>query len=154
MGSVYYDGWRKLVWTNPEYTESVQNRVLERIALYPRSYPYIAFDSYVVYKPEIENGGDFVIYFKDVEVEYDRAIIREELDIDDEAAWGILQAERLRKRVMDLRNIGEKIYLMKQEERRQQSATEQNAPKTSTTTTTTSTTNTTTSTTNTTSTNK
>ncbi len=136
MGSVFYDGWRKLVWTNPDYTESIQDRVLQRIALYPRSYPYVAFDSYVVYKPEIENGGDFVIYFKDVEVEYDRAIIREELDIDDEAAWGILAAERLKKRVIDLRNIGEKIYLMRQEEKRQQLAGQQNAPKTTTTTTT------------------
>jgi hypothetical protein len=134
MGSVFYDGWRKLVWTNPEYTENVQDRVIQRIALYPRSYPYIAFDSYVVYKPEVEHGGDFVIYFKDVDIEYDRAIIREELDIDDEAAWGILAAERLQKRVEDLRTIGEKIYLYKQEMRRQQSATEQNAPKTGTTT--------------------
>ncbi len=130
MGSVFYDGWRKLVWTNPEYTESVQNRVLQRIALYPRSYPYIAFDSFVVYKPEQELGGDFIIYFKDVDIEYDRAIIREELDINDEAAWGILAAERLKKRVQDLRTIGEKIYLYRQEMKRQKAATEQNIPKT------------------------
>ncbi len=145
MGSVYYDGWRKLVWSNPEYTESIQDRVLQRIALYPRSYPYIAFDSFIVYKPETENGGDFVIYFKDVDVEYDRAIIREELDIDDEAAWGILQAERLKKRVSDLKNIGEKIYLYKQELKRQGAATNQNNPVTpKTATTSTATTNTTT----------
>jgi len=122
LGSVYFDGWRKLVWTNPEYTDSLQDRVLQRLPLYPKSYPYIAYDSFTVYKPEQENGGDFVIYFKDVEMEFDRAIIREELDIEDEAIWGILQKERLDKRVSDLRNIGEKLYLMKQEEKRQKVA--------------------------------
>jgi hypothetical protein len=134
MGSVYYDGWRKLVWTNPEYTDSIQDRVLQRLPLYPKSYPYIAFDSYIVYKPEIENGGDFVIYFKDVEVEFDRAIIREELDIDDEAIWNILQNERLTKRIQDLKNIGEKLYLMKQEERRQKEAGKDTTTPTTTTT--------------------
>jgi hypothetical protein len=119
LGSLYYDGWRKLVWVNPEYTDSIQDRVLQRLPLYPKSFPYVAFDSYIVYKPEQESGGDFVVYYKDVEVEYDRAIIREEMDIDDEGAWGILQTERLQKRVNDLKNIGEKLYLMQQESKRQ-----------------------------------
>jgi hypothetical protein len=122
MGSVFYDGWRKLVWTNPEYTDQIQDRVLQRLALYPKSYPFIAFDSFVVYKPEQENGGDFVIYFKDVEMEFDRAIIREELDIDDESIWGILQKERLGERVKDLKDIGEKLYLYQQETKRQQAS--------------------------------
>lgn len=118
MGSVFYDGWRKLVWTNPEYTDQIQDRVLQRLALYPKSYPFIAFDSYVVYKPEQENGGNFVIYFKDIEMEFDRAIIREELDIDDESIWGILQKERLQQRVRDLKDIGEKLYLYQQENKK------------------------------------
>jgi len=119
LGSVYYDGWRKLVWVNPEYAENIQDRILQRIPLYPRSYPYIVFDSFVVYKPETELGGDFVIYFKDVEVEFDRAIVREELDIDDEAQWGILATERLQKKLRDLIKTGEQLYLQKQEEARQ-----------------------------------
>ena len=125
MGSVYFDGWRKLVWTNPEYTDSIQDRVLQRLPLYPKSYPFISFDSYIVYKPEVENGGNFVIYFKDIEVEFDRAIIREELDIDDEGIWSILSKERLQKRVSDLKNIGEKLYLMQQETTRQKAAANQ-----------------------------
>ena len=122
MGSVYYDGWRKLVWTNPEYTDSIQDRVLQRIPLYPKSYPFIAFDSFIVLKPETEMGGDFVIYFKDVEVEFDRAIVREELDIDDESVWNILSKERIQRRIRDLRTIGEKLYLYKQEQARQKAA--------------------------------
>ena len=132
LGSAYYDGWRKLVWNNPEYTENIQDRTLQRLPLYPKSYPFIAFDSYIVYKPEVENGGNFVIYFKDVEVEFDRAIIREELDIDDEAVWGILAQERLQRRISDLKNIGEKVYLLQQEEKRQEAATSQNPQGTST----------------------
>ncbi len=120
LGSVYYDGWRKLVWTNPEYTDSIQDRVLQRLALYPKSYPFISFDSFVVYKPENEPGGNFVIYFKDVEIEFDRAIIREEMDIDDEAIWGIMQKERLKDRIKDLKDLGEKIYLYQMEEKKQQ----------------------------------
>ncbi len=125
MGSVYYDGWRKLVWSNPEYTDSIQDRVLQRLPLYPKSYPYITFDSYIIYKPEVENGGNFVIYFKDIEVEFDRAIIREELDIDDEGVWSILAKERLQKRMEDIKTIGEKIYLMQQEESKQKAQTSQ-----------------------------
>jgi hypothetical protein len=122
MGSIYYDGWRKLVWNNPEYTDSIQDRVLQRLPLYPKSYPFIAFDSFIVYKPEVENGGDFVVYFKDVDMEFDRAVIREELDIDDESMWGILSKERLKKRVNDLRSIGEKLYLYQQEQKRQEAS--------------------------------
>jgi len=123
LGSLYFDGWRKLVWVNPEYTDNVQDRVLQRLPLYPKSFPYISFDSLIVYKPEVERGGDFVVYYKDVEVEFDRAVIREEMDIDDEGIWGILQRERLDKRVHDLKTIGEKLYLLQQERRRQEAAT-------------------------------
>ncbi len=125
LGSVFFDGWRKLVWNNPEYTDQIQDKVLQRVALYPKSYPYIYFDSYVVYKPEQEPGGDFVIYFKDVEMEYDRAIVTEEMDIEDEAIWGILAKERSAKRLRDLKTIGERIYLYQKEMRKQKLATEQ-----------------------------
>lgn len=125
MGSTYFDGWRKLVWMNPEYTDNIQDRVLQRLPLYPKSYPYIKFDSFAVYKPETEQGGDYIVYFKDVEVEFDRAIVREELDIQDEDWWGILAKERLDKKVGDLKQIGERRYLQKQEENRQKARSSQ-----------------------------
>ena len=122
MGSTFYDGWRKLVWINPNYADDVRDRVLQRLPLYPKSFPFIKFDSYAIYKPEINNGGDFVIYFKDVTVNYDRAIVREELDIDDEAEWKILSTARLEKKNIDLKNIGEQLYLKRQAEKRQKAA--------------------------------
>jgi len=122
MGSTHFDGWRRLVWMNPNYAESVGDRSLQRVPLYPRSYPFIKFDSYAVYKPEIDSGGDYVIYFKDVVVNYDRAIIREELDIDDEAAWGILATETLERKMIELKRIGDVLKLRRQEERRMRAA--------------------------------
>jgi hypothetical protein len=119
MGSTFYDGWRKLVWMNPNYSDDVRDRVLQRLPLYPKSYPYVKFDSYVIYKPETNPGGDFVIYFKDVKLNYDRAIVREEQDINDEKAWGILSNLRLQKKNQELKTIGEQLYLRKQEEERQ-----------------------------------
>ncbi len=122
MGATYYDGWRKLVWMNPNYADDVRDRVLQRLPLYPKSFPYIRFDSYVVYKPEINPGGDFVIYFKDIKVNFDRAIVREELDIDDEKAWGILSEIRLDKKNQELKTIGEQLYLREQEIKRQKAS--------------------------------
>lgn len=122
MGSLYFDGWRKLVWMNPEYTDNVQDRIIQRLPLYPKSFPYVSFDSYIIYKPETELGGDFIVYFKDVVMEFDKAIVREELDINDEAEWGILAKDRLEAKVNDMKNIGEKIYLLEQERRRQKAS--------------------------------
>ncbi|NPV39130.1 MAG: hypothetical protein HPY78_07630 [Brevinematales bacterium] len=124
MGSVWFEGWRKLLWQNPEYTDDVRDRVLQRIPLYPRSYPYVVFDSYIVYKPEIEQGGDFVIYFKDIDMEFDRAIIREEMDIDDEAQWGILAKERLDRRILELKRLSDIQQLYEQAKAQQRA----NAP--------------------------
>ena len=120
MGSLYFDGWRKLVWLNSEYADNIQDRVIQRLPLYPKSFPYIVFESFIIWKPETEMGGDFVVYFKDCTVEFDKAIVRETLDIDDEGEWGILAKERLDKKIFDMRNIGEKVYLYEQEVRRQQ----------------------------------
>lgn len=122
MGSTYYDGWRKLVWMNPNYTDDVRDRVLQRLPLYPKSYPYIKFDSFVVYKPEVEDSGDYIVYFKDVNVHFDRAIVREELDIDDEANWKILADYQIEKKSDELKRIGEEIYLREQEIKRQKEA--------------------------------
>jgi len=124
MGSAWFEGWRKLLWQNPEYTDDVRDRVLQRIPLYPRSYPYVVFDSYIVYKPETEQGGDFIIYFKDIDMEFDRAIIREEMDIDDEAQWGILSKERLDKRIIELKRLSDIQQLYEQAKAQQRA----NAP--------------------------
>lgn len=118
MGATYYDGWRPLSWKNPNYTDDIRDRLLQKVPLYPKSYPYVKFDSFVVYKPDVDLGGDFIVYFREVKIEYDRAIIREALDIDDEEAWNILAEETLDKKMRELRTISESKYLRQQEVRR------------------------------------
>ena len=115
LGHTQFDGWRQLTWVNPVYADDIRDRILQRIPLYPLSYPYVKFDSYVVYKPETDNGGDFIIYFKDVKIAFDRAIVRETLDIEDEKWWGILAEKTLDQKLYELKTIGEQLHLMKQE---------------------------------------
>ncbi|NPV01295.1 MAG: hypothetical protein HPY53_07925 [Brevinematales bacterium] len=123
LGHTQFDGWRQLTWVNPVYADDIRDRILQRIPLYPLSYPYVKFDSYVVYKPETDNGGDFIIYFKDVKLAFDRAIVRESLDIEDEKWWGILAQKTLDQKLYELKTIGEQLHLMKQEQMRMSNET-------------------------------
>jgi hypothetical protein len=115
LGSLYYDGWRNLTWLNPEFADKLEDRILKRVPLYPKALPYIILDSFIVYKPQIEEGGDFFVYVKDCVFEFERALIREDVDIDDEAVWGVLATERMTKRIRDLRLLSDKIQLFKLE---------------------------------------
>lgn len=121
MGYTYYANWRRLNWDNPNYIESVDHRQLFRVPLYPREVPYRKFDSIIVYRPGQFMGGDFVVYFRKIDMWFDYAIPPEvlaDLDIDDELNWGIL-AERARKRKrIETLKLREKVELMRNEERR------------------------------------
>ena len=64
--------------------------------MYPQFLPYLKLDSVVIYKSPQEAGGDFVTYVKDVRVEYEPAIMDYNKAVDDEAVWGIQEAEALR----------------------------------------------------------
>ncbi len=119
MGSLYFDGWRKLTWENPNYIQAVVHRTLTRLPLYPMSMPYKKFDSFVIYKPIEEPGGDFVVYFKEVGVKFDRAILREEYDIDDEKWWHILSDRKIKHKKMELKKVMEVLELRRQELARQ-----------------------------------
>ena len=122
MGSLWYEGWKKLMWINPYYTENLKDRVLERLPLYPKSFPYIKFNSYCIYKPEINNGGDFVTYFEYVQLAYDKAFVRGNSmneSIDDEFFWDIIGTERRTRKLNELKAISETIQLRLQEKKRQ-----------------------------------
>lgn len=120
--STYYEGWRRPSWINPDYSADIRDRDLERIPLYPLSYPYVKFDSFVIYKPETSNGGDYITYIKDVWMDYERALVKESLDIDDESVWNILSQQQSERRAVELRQISETLYLRDQETRRRQNA--------------------------------
>ncbi|HAW85788.1 MAG: flagellar protein [Spirochaetes bacterium GWD1_61_31] len=90
MGYLSFDGWRTLRWDNPQYINDVRNRELRVIPLYPRSNPFVRFGGFLITRDAANEGGDFVAYFKDVKILYDKAVLDPVRDIDDESIWGII----------------------------------------------------------------
>jgi len=115
LGYLDFDGWRTLTWENPNYITDVKQRDLIRKPLYPETQPSMKFDSFTIYRHGSQIGGDFVTYVKDVQLVYDLAILEAERDINDEAAWGILQARRDAKRAAEIRRLGI-LQLLRQQE--------------------------------------
>lgn len=102
-----FDGWRKLTWKNPNYIEEAANRDLYVVPLYPRSMPYVKFSAFRIYRQGDQYGGDFVTYFKDVYVTYDEAVLeRDNVPIEHELAWGIIQARTIEAKAREMRKIG------------------------------------------------
>lgn len=118
MGNLYFHQWRTLSWVNPDYASDPNDRELEKVPLYPQSYPYVMFDSFVLYKPESDDGGDFITYFKDVWLTFEKAILEDDEDIDHEDIWNILSDEQTERRVDELKELSEEIYLRRQALRR------------------------------------
>lgn len=105
MGYLYFRGWTKVKWENPNYLTKTRDRKLSRQPLYPRFLPALKFDSMHFQRPRAEEDlTDFVTYVKDVEIEYDLAepaIWHENSDIDDEEVWHILKKRAYEKRMKE-----------------------------------------------------
>jgi hypothetical protein len=101
-----FDGWRKLVWNNPNYISEVRNREMRQYPLYPHSVPFVKLDSLVFYRDSAQEGGDVITYIKDIEVTYDVAIIEKEADFDHEGIWNILTARQEARRQAELKRVG------------------------------------------------
>lgn len=123
LGWLWFDGWRKLVFLNSNYTERISAKTLSREPLYPFDIPYYVFDSIVIYRPADQIGGDFVTYIKSIEMEYNPYVIDEEVtqDIKDEQVWGIITAKTKQKMDFENKNLTENLYLYQQEKKRMQS---------------------------------
>jgi hypothetical protein len=106
MGYLNHDGWKEIAWQNPNYIDEVRNRELRLLPLYPRSEPFIKLLGLIIYRDADTVGGDFVAYFKDVEITYDKALLSLERDIDDEDAWGILDEREQARRAAESRRLG------------------------------------------------
>lgn len=89
FGGLYFNGWKRIVWDNPDFIADRKKRDIIKVHLYPTEKPQLKFDSIVLYKAPNERGGDFVCYVKDVKVNYEPYFTREVNDIDNEAVWGI-----------------------------------------------------------------
>jgi hypothetical protein len=101
-----FDGWRKLVWNNPNYITEVRNREVRRYPLYPKSEPFLKLLGLIFYRDSMQEGGDIVTYVKDIKITYDKALLETQRDINDEAIWGILQARNESKRLAELKRLG------------------------------------------------
>jgi hypothetical protein len=101
-----FDGWRKLVWNNPNYVTEVRNREVRKYPLYPNSEPFLKLVGLVFYRDSMQRGGDIVTYVKDIKITYDKALLEAQRDINDEAIWGILTARQEARKAAEIKRLG------------------------------------------------
>jgi len=111
MGYLTFDGWGELRWDNPGYIHEVRNRELRIYPLYPTSTPFIKFGGFRIARDAAKEGGDFITYFKDVKVIYDKAVLDTDRDIDDEALWSIIQDRETARKIWEMERFGQNQVL-------------------------------------------
>ena len=102
-----FDGWKKLIWDNPAYVQEVRNRELRIFPLYPTNTPYIKFGGFRIARDAAHEGGDFVGYFKEVRVRYDKAVLETDRDIEDEDIWQIITDRETSRKRFEMERFGQ-----------------------------------------------
>ncbi|MDY5123331.1 MAG: flagellar filament outer layer protein FlaA [Treponema sp.] len=108
MGYLGFDGWKELVWNNPQYISEIRNREIRVYPIYPRGLPFVKFTGFQITRDASNAGGDFIGYFKDVKVIYDKALLTSERDIADEDLWGIIGAKETARQNAEMSKFGNK----------------------------------------------
>ncbi|MDR0553205.1 MAG: flagellar filament outer layer protein FlaA [Treponema sp.] len=111
LGHLNFDGWAELRWDNPQYVQEVRNRDLRLYPLYPFSTPFVKFGGFLIQRDGSEAGGDFIAYFKDVKIIYDKAVLDTERDIEDESLWNIIRDRETAKKVAEMGRFGQNQVL-------------------------------------------
>jgi hypothetical protein len=106
MNYLEFDGWRELVWNNPNYVSEVRDREIARYPLYPRSEPMRKLIGLIFYKDAAQQGGDFITYIKDITITYDKALLETSRDINEEEVWGILGEREEARRTSEFSKLG------------------------------------------------
>lgn len=106
LGYLNFEGWRTMVWDNPNYLTQVRDRELRTFPLYPNLQPMRKLIGIRIYRDAAMQGGDFIAYFKDVQMKYDLATLEIQRDIDDEQIWGILEEREQERRAAEFRRLG------------------------------------------------
>jgi hypothetical protein len=107
-----FDGWRTLTWSNPAYIADVRNRELRKFPLYPNATPNLKLIGLVIYRDSTQVSQftaaqpDFIGYFRDISVTFDKAVLDIESDVDDEALWGILGEREEARRTAEYERLG------------------------------------------------
>ena len=108
MGDLYFDGWKTLIWNNPDYISEVRTREIRIYPIYPRGLPLVKFAGFQVTRDASHIGADFIGYFKDVKIIYDLAILSSDRDIDDEDLWGIITKKEKDRQNGEMTRFGNK----------------------------------------------
>jgi hypothetical protein len=90
MGYLNFEGWAELRWENPAYIQEIRARTMRIYPIYPDYTPYIIFKGFRIKRDASHVGGDFVTYFRDVKIVYDKHTLNETRDINDEQEWQII----------------------------------------------------------------
>jgi hypothetical protein len=106
MGYLNFDGWGELTWVNPAYVQAVRDRDLRLYPLYPEATPFVKFGGFLVQRDAAKEGGDFIGYFRDVKIIFDKAVLDTDRDIDDEALWGIIRTRETAKKIYEMNQFG------------------------------------------------
>lgn len=108
MGYLGFDGWKNLEWNNPNYIKDIRNREIRIYPIYPRGTPYVKFVGFQITRDANDVGGDYIGYFKDVRIIFDKALIQTERDIADEDLWGIIGTTEAAKQAAQMSRFGDK----------------------------------------------
>jgi len=117
MGPLNFEGWRTLTWENPSYIHDVRNRELRLDPIYPQASSFVRFTGLLLQRNAMHIGGDFIVYFKDVNIIYDKAVLDTESDIDNEAIWEIIQTRENERRGTEVERFRERqmLYFLEQQ---------------------------------------
>jgi hypothetical protein len=69
--------------------------------------PFIKFAGFEIKRDASKKGGDFVTYFKDVKVIYDKALLEPDRDIDDEGVWNIIETRETARKLWQMERFGQ-----------------------------------------------
>ncbi len=108
MGTLGFDGWKTLTWNNPDYITDVRTREIRVYPIYPRGLPFVKFAGFQVARDAAHVGDDFIGYFKDVKIIYDKAELTSERDIADEDLWGIITKKETARQNLEMSRFGNK----------------------------------------------
>ena len=108
MGYLSFDGWKELRWNNPQYISEIRNREIRVYPIYPRGTPFIKFAGFEITRDASHIGGDFIGYFKDVKIIYDKALLTSDRDIADEDLWGIIGKKESDRQAAEMSKFGNK----------------------------------------------
>lgn len=111
MGYLLFEGWREMIWTNPVYISQVKSREVRLYPAYPTALPYVVFAGFSITRDASHDGGDFVGYFKDVKIIYDKAILSTTRDFADEDIWGIQTKRSLERKQIEVKRFGQQQVL-------------------------------------------